>query len=32
MPEPADQLLTLTARIVAAYVGANAMDPGKVPG
>lgn len=32
MPEPTDRILTLTARIVAAYVGANLVDPGALPG
>jgi predicted transcriptional regulator len=32
MPETADRLLTLTAKIAAAYVGANAIDATAVPG
>ena len=32
MPDTADQLLTLTARLVAAYVGTNAVDVTAVPG
>ena len=31
MPETALQLLTITTRIVAAYVGANAVDATAVP-
>ena len=32
MPDTADRLLTLTARLVAAYVGTNAVDVTAVPG
>ena len=32
MPDTADRVLTLTARIVAAYVGTNVIDPGEAPG
>ncbi len=32
MPETADRLLTLTAQIAAAYVGANAVDLAAMPG